>query len=191
MIKNLLIILLIAFVPLTGYSQSGSLSKKEQRNLLKEEKKRLAAEKAAIEFNLSSQLIETGKFVLETDMVTDRRGFTRSADPIINFILVDSLYGMIQLGSRTGEGLNGVGGITIEGEIVNYTVEKNEKKNFLTVEYEIKTMVSGYYRIKVYTHGGMRAEARFSGSMSMGQMRYSGRLVSLEQSRVYKGTSYY
>ncbi len=178
-------------IPVFSYGQTSSLTKKEQRKLLKEEKKRLAAEEAERNYELTNTMFENRKFVLESDMITDRKGVTNTADPSINFILADSVYGVIQLGAEEGLGLNGLGGITVEGRIENYQVEKNEKKRLVSVEFDITTLASGSYRVRIFAQSGLRGSATFSGSMGSGQMRYSGKLVPLEKSTVFKGTTTY
>lgn len=169
-------------------AQSSSLSKKEQKQLLKEERKEEAAKIAEQQLAMVAGLIEKATFVLEADRLFDRYGQSYQVSSSINFIMIDSLYGIIQVGNSYNLGQNGVGGVTVDGSISNYTFTKNEKRNTYSVSYDLRSTF-GTYNVHLTTSGGSNADATVSGSFS-GTLRYSGRLVHPAASKVYKGTSY-
>ena len=170
-------------------AQSSTLSKKEQRALLKEEKKRMAEEEDEMQFMLVEHMLKNAQFVLETDMLIFQNGRNIPVSSTLNFILVDSLEGLIQIGNYSQMGENGVGGYTYRGYIYNYTIEKNEKRKSYSVKYNFKTS-HGTYNVSLTTYGGGRSEATVRGNIFGGSLRHSGQLVYLSESRVYKGMSY-
>ena len=103
---------------ISAFSQEQELSRKEQRKIQKELKKEQQAEmatKRAVEVGL---MVEYGRFVLEANKLRDKRGNTVDVPAMLNFIATDSTTGVIQIGSYQYVGLNGVGGLTIEGPLV-------------------------------------------------------------------------
>lgn len=171
-------------------AQIETLSKKEQRKLIREEKKKEAEEHAARMLELTENMVKSSRFVLEADMLSNRFGQTVNVPSSINFLMVDSLYGIIQVGNSYSLGANGVGGTTIEGKIRNYEVEKNKKGKTFNVNYDLYSNMGGTYTVRLSTYGIGKAEATVSGSFSNGNIKYSGNLVPLEASRVFKGSAY-
>ncbi len=181
----------MALVLLGGIAQAqdgGKLSPREQRKLLKEEKQRIEKEEAARYALLVEEMVTSPAFVLEADMLYDRYGQSLSVQSSINFLLVDTIHGVIQVGSPLYLGQNGVGGITLEGPVSRYEVEKNEKRGTYNISYGVRSTL-GNYDVTVSVSSSGRADARVSGNFS-GSLRYSGQLVHPANSRVYKGTSY-
>jgi hypothetical protein len=167
---------------------TGTLSPREQRKLLKEEKKRIEKEEAARYAKLVEQMVTEPAFVLEADMLHDRYGQSVQVQSTINFLKVDSTHGVVQVGSPRYLGQNGVGGVTLEGPVSRYEVEKNEKRGTYYISYGLRGTL-GNYDVTISVSSNGRADARVSGNFS-GSLRYSGRLVHPANSHVYKGTSF-
>lgn len=166
----------------------GSLSKREQRRLLKEEKARQEAAETERYGKLVDHMVRTATFVLEADMLYDRYGNSNMVQSAINFISADSTHGVLQIGSNTYLGMNGVGGVTIDGAVTSYDYSHNEKRGIYSVSYVLRSPV-GSYDIHMTVQPNGRADARVSGNFSGSSLRYAGRLVHPAESRVYKGTS--
>ncbi|MCA1746102.1 MAG: DUF4251 domain-containing protein [Bacteroidales bacterium] len=166
----------------------GKLSPREQRKLLKEEKQRIEKEEAARYAILVEEMVTSPAFVLEADMLYDRYGQSLQVQSTINFLMVDSTYGVIQVGSPLYLGQNGVGGVTLEGPVSRYEVDKNEKRGTYSISYGLRSTM-GNYDVTISVSSSGRADARVSGNFS-GSLRYSGRLVHPVKSRVFKGTSF-
>ena len=166
-------------------------TKKELRAIAREEKK---AQKKAEEEQmklLTEIMLNERRFVLEAQYVGDNRGARIPVQSNINFIGVDSALVTIQLGTTHGVGYNGVGGITVDGRITKYDLKviegkRNKSYSLMFVvmsplgSYDITLMVSE----TGYTDATIRAN-------TAGQLRYSGNLVPIGLSRVYKGTTIY
>jgi hypothetical protein len=166
------------------------MTKEEQRKLEKEHKTamKIAAEEEALK--VTEWMLDQHKFVLEADYISGRSGMRYPVSSILNFIMVDSTEAVIQIGSSSGIGYNGVGGITAEGSLTQYEVEKKVGKR--GTSYFVKMYVLsalGMYDVMMWVSGSGNVDATVRGN-SRGVLRYSGRLVPLNESRVYKGRSY-
>jgi hypothetical protein len=193
MLKYILFIWVsLAIVPLSAFGQDeNALSKKEQKALVKEERKaRKAAEQEQLR-NLTRWMVEQNRFVMEADYVSDNRGTRRPVNSTINFIAVDSTEGVIQLSTLWGPGYNGVGGITVEGRISSYKVDTIQSKsgNSYNITIMLNTSMGTFDIFFSVTPTGF-ADATIRGN-TRGSLRYTGNLVPIEVSRVYKGTTSY
>lgn len=187
--KNLVFVIIMAMLGAGLHAQdSGSLSKREQRKLLKEEKERKEAAETERYAKLVDHMVKTATFVLEADMLYDRYGNSSMVQSTINFISADSIMGVLQVGSNAYLGMNGVGGVTIDGPLSSYEYSHNEKSGVYSVSYVLRSPV-GSYDIHMTVQPNGRADARVSGNFSGGSLRYAGRLVHPAESRVYKGSS--
>ncbi len=185
--KQILFILTVILISLPSFSQE--LSKKEKKQLEKELKKEQQAEQAAMKAQLVGLMVEHQRFVLEADRLRDKRGNTVNVSSTINFIAVDSISGVLQVGSNAYVGLNGVGGITVTGPVAGYEFTFNEKSSSYNVNYYLRSSVGSYdVRMVVYSDG--RADATVSSNWP-GKLNYQGYVVPPAASRVYKGTSSY
>jgi hypothetical protein len=165
------------------------MSAKEQRQLAKEKKMaEKEAEQAQIQ-QLLFEIINSRRFVLEADYVSGNTGVRQPVSSSINFILVDSLEATLQLGSPWGLGYNGVGGITIDGDVNKFEVTERQTKR--GTSYNITMYISsamGIYDIQFWISTSGSAEATVRGNYS-GSVTYSGRIKPLKQSKIYKGSS--
>jgi Domain of unknown function (DUF4251) len=137
--KQILILSLAIFMAIPAFTQTQELSSKERRQLQKQLKKEQQAEQAAQKMVLTKLMVEHQTFVLEADRLKDKRGNTVNVSSMINFVACDSVNGVIQIGSNSYVGMNGVGGITLEGPIANYKYELNEKNNTYSVSYNVRS----------------------------------------------------
>jgi len=186
--KKMIVIALALFLAIPAFTQEYELSRKEQKKLQKELRKEQQAEEAAKRMDISRLLVEHRKFVLEADRLRDKRGNMVNVSSMINFIACDSVRGVIQIGSNQYVGINGVGGITVEGPIANYKSSYNVKNSSITVSYNLRT-TAGTYDVRMSIYGEGRAEATISSNWP-GRVNYIGYLIPPALSKVYKGISY-
>ncbi len=189
--RRLVIVLVVAVLSVNSFAQEETNLKKEQKQVAREQKK---AEQARIReemVTLTKQMLESHKFVLEANYVGDGRGNRVPVNSTLNFVAVDSSKGVLQIGSQSGYGWNGVGGVTVEGNITKYELKeiKGKKGN----SYSLMTVVMGSLGIyDVYfniSETGL-TDATVS-STTRGQLKYTGNLVPLGLSDVFKGTTTY
>lgn len=190
--KQLLIISIIFSFGLTVNAQEEEkqYTKRELRQIAREERK---AKKAAEEEQMkeiTELMLQMHRFVLEADYVGDGRGQRIPVNSTINFIALDSANAVIQLGTVYGSGYNGVGGITVDGRVTKYELTVIEGKRGKSYSLMINVMTNlGIYDITflVSATGLTNATVR---ALSSGQLQYSGNLVPIGISRVYKGHSF-
>jgi len=170
-------------------AQQPQLSKKEQRKLLKEER-RIAKEKEEerVAF-LVDYMVTQGRFVLEANTMGDRRGNSWPVQSTLNFIASDSISGVIQVGNNQRLGSNGLGGTTISGNIVNYSYTKNEKRGTYTADYTLHTPI-GVYSVNLSVTKDGWGNATVQGNAG-GAVVYDGQLILPQESMVYKGYRLY
>ena len=140
--KKVTVIIIAALISLPAFTQE--LSKKEQRQLQKELKKEQQAAEAAQKAQVVTAMVEFQRFVLEADMLRDKRGNSVPVVSNINFISADSLTGVIQVGSHTYIGRNGVGGVTVDGTISEYKFSRHERSGSYNITYILRTPVGTY-----------------------------------------------
>ena len=184
--KSIIIFMMAALFTLPAFTQE--LSKKELKKLEKELKKEQKAEQAAQKQKVVDAMVQYHRFVLEANTLKDKRGNSLQVSSNINFVASDSISGVIQVGSNTYIGRNGVGGVTVEVSIANYKYTLNERSGSYNITYFLRTPVGSYdVRISVSPDG--RADADVSSTTWGDRLRYSGFLVPPGMSRVYKGSS--
>lgn len=180
MIKILTVLLIAG-----GFSASVYAGNPQDRKAKKE------ARKAAVEkeYQQTANLLGNRDFVLEADYLANRFGNRVPVTSNLNFIKVDSSKAVIQIGSPTGLGYNGVGGVTAEGRIGKWQVTQNPKKKSFQIYMNVMTPL-GSYDIHFFVSANGYSQATLSG-ITAGQLTYSGYLVPTEASRVYQGYNTY
>ena len=189
--KSILFLLFSIFV-LTVFAQNEEekvYSRKELKGIAKEEKKAKREAQDELLRKQTHPLLTMHRFVLEADYVGDGRGSRIPVNSTINFIAVDSSKAVIQLGTTSGIGYNGVGGITVDGNVTKYDLKINEGKKGRTYSLMFNVMTSlGMYDITLLVNSTGYTDATVRSTRS-GQLKYSGNLVPIGLSKVYKGTS--
>jgi len=152
---------------------SNSQSKKELRKM-----------QSTQNFFVLDSVLKAKRFVLDVDFITDMSECkNKHINPAINFIEVDGDRGVMQTGSCSGIGGNGVGGFTAEGKIVSYNLSQDTKNlshnlqfAFFTKRYTLD--------ITITVTSNNRATAVIGGDI------WNGHLVAIDNSRIYKGWTY-
>jgi hypothetical protein len=168
---------------------AGAISIQAQdEKLTRKEKKRLERKaEAEQKYAKTANLIDSMKFVLEANYLDNQRGNRIIVPTALNFIKVDSSDVVLQVGRNTGMGTNGVGGATAEGTISRYKVTKNDRNKSFDIVMNVSTNI-GSYDVLMNVSSDGNARATISG-MYPGKLVYEGDIVSLDESRIYKGRS--
>lgn len=187
--KHILILTGLIVIMSTAFSQEETLSRKELKQLAKEEKRARQQEEDQQKKEITALMLEYHKFVLEADYVGNKTGERQPVSSNINFIVIDSLEATIQLGTPYRVGNNGVGGVTVDGRVTKYELREIQRKNSKTYTLIIIVMTSvGTYDITFQISETGYTDATIRGNTS-GQLQYSGKLVPIGVSKVYKGTT--
>jgi hypothetical protein len=164
-------------VTLAGYSQDAKEMRKERRE---ERKASLFANFSALDTVLKART-----FVLEADFLINTYGERVHVPSTINFIRVDSTKAVLQTGSDFRFGYNGVGGVTAEGSIGAWKLNKNFKNLSYTLQFNVTTQI-GTYDVIMTISSDNHCLATITG-LSAGRLTYDGYLVAPYNSRVFKG----
>ncbi len=178
--KKFVIFVVMAVLSVSVMAQSKSEQRKAEREARKTEraKQETAMAVAVIE------AIDARQFVLEADFLSNRYGERMDVSPTLNFIGVDKEFGAFQFGSGSEIGYNGVGGITMEGNIKDFKSKENGSGGY-RVEFRVATSGGTIFCV-MNVSGTGQADATIS-STGGAKLSYSGRLVPLSMSSVYKG----
>jgi hypothetical protein len=139
------------------------------------------------QYKVTQSLLEGKRFVLEARFLKNRSGQRFTVPSNLNFISIDSLSATIQVGSMQRAGMNGVGGLTLQGRVKNWKLDRNPKgKNF----YIFLTIQGNYdsYDVNLDVDYEGYATANLSG-IRTGNITFEGNIVSLAETRIFKGIS--
>jgi hypothetical protein len=161
------------------------VSDKSDRELRKEKR----AEEAEVNYKKINILVDTRRFVLEADHLSNRYGQNLFVASGLNFIAVDSLQTVIQTGNNNGIGYNGVGGVTASGNQTKYVVTRDDKKKRIMIRMDVLTGI-GIYNIVMDISPSGYATAVLTG-LGPGRLTFYGSLVPRNKSRVFKGSNTY
>lgn len=176
---------IFALIVLQGYGQYY-----ETLDSVPKKVKKTKAEKEAeafLAYQSMDSLVTSRRFVLEADYLSNNRGSRIPVTSTLNFLMADSLTGVIQVGSESGIGANGVGGTTARGNILRWKSITDSKKKSFTITYTVFSSI-GTYDVVIFISPYGYATGRISGSFG-GSLQFEGKVVPLRKSRVYQGSS--
>lgn len=187
--KKLLVIAsaVLLILPPAVNGQDG-LTRKQQRSLLKEARKQEIAEEQELMAMYIDSIMDASSFVLEADMLLNKYGQSIQVESTINFVMVDKEAGVFQFGDAFRMGYNGLGGATYEGFISNYRIIEDDKRGTYFVNFTLTSSMGSFDISMTVTDTG-RGDASVRSNFS-GQLRYTGRIYGLDETRVFKGTRF-
>jgi hypothetical protein len=174
---NLLLLSIIFLAPQIAFGQSGKLSRKEKKEV----------RKAQMELNFYQldSLINSGRFLLKADYLRNNQGNLTPVVSTINFIKVENGEGILQTGSNSGLGYNGVGGVTARGPVGRWEVYSDKEKLTHTVTFSLLTNI-GNYDVLMFIRADNKASATIKG-LSSGWLVWDGEVYAPGASRVFRG----
>ncbi|MDW7692662.1 DUF4251 domain-containing protein [Flammeovirgaceae bacterium SG7u.111] len=159
---------------------------KEEKKLTKKEKKELKMRERLEQKEVLLAIINEGRFVIETHTVYDRYGQSYNMNPNINFVAIDKDKSTIQLAFNHLVGWNGVGGITLDGTVTKLEINEGKNNKAIQVQMRVSNRGTGWADINISVSNDGYARAYIRGDFGE-RITFSGQLVSLEESSVYKG----
>lgn len=133
--------------------------------------------------NVARLQLKHRKFVLTASQITINHSPIIDVTDNTNFVVVDSVKGIVQISPRNFGGPNNMGGITVSGDISNYEM-KTGKNGDVTVTYRLSAPIgSTDVRILLY-NGKNKAEATVNATFNRGRATLNGQIKSL-------GTQYF
>jgi hypothetical protein len=164
-----------------GNSQDVKLDRKERKEVRKAQ--------MMANFNILDSLLNAKSFVLEADFLQNRYGERIPVVSSINFIKVNSTKGILQTGSNSGMGYNGVGGVTAEGSLGAWKITKHFKNLSYDLRFSLLTEI-GYFDIFLMVNADNNASATITG-LGSGKLTWVGHLQTVDNSAVFKGQNTY
>ena len=150
--------------------------------------KELEARQKAAEHARVLEAFKNLNFVLEANRLTFRRGETANVSSAINFISVVNGKATVQLGSSRGMGLNGVGGITVEGDPSDVKF-KTDKHGIVEMFMRVNgTGISAEVTISLYGDSN-QASATIYPNLNSNKITLNGFMRPAKDSNTYKGTT--
>ncbi len=152
-------------------------------------KKAVAAENAQL-FEQAVQCLKDGNFVIEADQLLFPQGLTKFVSGLTNFVSMKDGKAVIQIAtSYFRPGPNGVGGITVEGNVSNITMSTSKRGvvyyNFMDQGIAVSATVS-----IVLSGDGNRATVTIYPNFNNNNLTMTGRLVPYEDSQVFQGQTF-
>ena len=181
--KKYILFLIIIFLSGAAIAQEASSNKKAAKKARKAEKNRIALDNSQ---KLKS-IITTKKFVLEAQTLFDRTGTSYLLSPTTNFVGFDGENSTIQLSFNGLIGWNGIGGITIDGKIKKLEIKGKEDQSNFSINASVLNKGGGLVTMIFRVSSDGNARVDMSGSFGE-RLSFQGRIVSLSETSVYKGT---
>ena len=135
-------------------------------------------------------LIKDKNFIIEANMVYDKDLNAYTVSSTTNFVKVKKDDIIIQLTFDKVANWNGIGGITIEGEIADYKVSNEQNDGPITVVAKIASLTLGMSTIKMTVFDDGMARAVLHGTFGQ-RITFSGHFLAPNESTVFKGVSKY
>lgn len=155
-----------------------------------------ARQKAAQEIEESAayaeavKALEEKQFVLEADQVIFKRGETAYVNTNTNFVLVNQNCGTVQVAFNTHfAGPNGIGGVTVDGTVSGVKM-KTDKRGNVTYSFSIMGTGISAQVFMTLVNGDNEATVSISPNFNSQTLTLRGKIISLEQSNIFKGRSW-
>ena len=187
-------LLLLGFTVAT-WSQTSKEARAARREALKKERearRALEAQQDSIAYFKAVEALKTGSFVLEADNVTFPNGITRYVSSNTNYVQVDNGEGIVQTAFTNfayNPGPNGLGGVTVQGNINGLSMKEDKDGNYF-YNYTIQGMAISATVFITLTGGTNQASVQISPNFNNNNMTMTGRLLPLNESNVFQGTTW-
>lgn len=179
----------------TTFAQTSKEARAERRAALKKERearKALEAQQDSVAYLKAIQALKSGSFVLEADNVTFPNGITRYVSSNTNYVQVDNGEGIVQTAFTNfayNPGPNGLGGVTVQGNISGLKMKEDKDGNYF-YSYTIQGIAISAEVFITLTGGTNQASVTVSPNFNNNNMTMTGRLLPLDESDVFQGTTW-
>ncbi|WP_425391936.1 DUF4251 domain-containing protein [Ekhidna sp.] len=157
---------------------SESLSPKELRKLERQQK-------AKEQLDSIKTMIEDQAFALEANMLRSRTAAFNVMQQN-NFIKVEGDEVVIQTANASRVGMNGMGGVTVNGRLMTYDISSS--KRGINVTMIVSSFALGNLNINLSVNASGNATASINGSFGL-RATFQGDLVALNNISQFEGTS--
>lgn len=190
----LMAVALMATISNGVFAQTGTADSLTNPKALRDAER--ARQKAAQKIEESALYAEAVKalkenlFVLEADQVIFKRGESAYVNTNTNFVLVNQNRGTVQVAFNTHfAGPNGIGGVTVDGTVSGVKM-KTDKRGNVTYSFSIMGTGISAQVFMTLVNGDNEATVSISPNFNSQTLTLRGRIISLEQSNIFKGRSW-
>lgn len=176
-IVSLFLVFGFFWISINSNSQDVKLSRQERKEVRKAQ--------MAANFHILDSLLNARSFVLEADYLQNQYGDRVFVSSNLNFIMVAQSNGVLQTGTDSRLGYNGVGGVTAEGNIGTWEIHRDVKRLSYRLHFSLLTNL-GHYDVFMTVSSDNRASATITG-LGPGKLTWEGHLNTLYNTRVFKG----
>jgi hypothetical protein len=166
----------------------GKINAQDNKPTRQEQKEARKAQLYA-NFQAIDTLLQRKSIVLEADFLSNQYGGRIPVTSALNFIKIEPDDVVLQTGNNSGQGYNGVGGVTAEGSLNSWKIYKDVKHLSYNVRFSVTTNI-GSYDVFMQIGANNNATATISG-LTRGKLVYDGRIRAVYNSTVYKGQRTY
>ena len=168
---------------------AGNVHAQEFEKLTGAEKKAIQEKLDSLMYVEAEKAISDKDFTLEADKVEFKYGQTAFVNSNTNFVSVTGDKSVVQVAFNVPvSGPNGIGGITLDGNISNYEVKKDKKGNINVSMNVMGTGISALVNISLYS-GSNKASVTITPNFNSNRLTLTGVIVPSSSSRVFKGRS--
>ena len=169
--------------------QAGSAAAQEEKELTKAEKRALQERIDSLQHAEAIQALNEHAFTLEADKVVFKYGQTAYVTPNTNFVSVQDDRATVQVAFNIPvSGLNGLGGITVEGQFSKYDLKTGKRGNTILSINVMGTGISARVDITLYADSN-EATVNILPNFSSNRLTLNGVILPLHKSQVFKGRS--
>lgn len=149
--------------------------------------KRMAEIQDSLSYVEAMNAIDSMDFVFEANMLVFKRGGTARVYSNLNFISVKGDQALIQVSPvDSGGGPNGVGGVTVDGRIIN--VERRvDKRGNTTLSINVMGRAISASVTFTIPKDGNNTSVRISPTLNSNTITLYGEIVPRDQSNIFKG----
>lgn len=193
--KGLILTALLLGICTLTFAQTSKEARAARREALKKERdqrRALEAQMDTIAYNKAVQALKEGSFVLEADNVSFPNGVTRFVSSNTNYVQADQGESIVQTAFSNfnyNPSPNGLGGVTVEGQMSNPQIKEDKHGNYY-YQYNIQGVAISATVAITLTGGTNQASVWISPNFNNNTLTMMGRLLPLEESDVFQGTTW-
>ena len=172
------------------FGSETTMTRQEARKAARAAHKKAVAAENRMLFEQAVECLKEGTFVIEVDQLLFPKGLTKFVSGITNFVSMKDGKAVIQIAtSYFNPGPNGVGGITVEGNVSNVTMSTSKRGvvyyNFMDQGIAVSATVN-----IVLAGDGNRATVTVYPNFNSNNLTMTGRLIPYDQSNVFQGQTF-
>lgn len=160
----------------------------ESRESKKSNRKRERAAQKEVAYQSALALLNSRDFVLEANKLSMPDGSSVAVFSDVNYLMMKGDKAVVQVNPGISGGPNGMGGITLEGRVVDLS-QTTDKRGHTTLKYTVMSTGGSAEVELTLLNGDERANATVTPKMHSARVIMFGKMLATENSRVFKGFS--